>query len=71
MMKQYVALNRLTIIGKGWEVRHQLSKLASASDGLLLSRFTKECPPMRVKIGSADASVERSMLKVNDQRQPV
>ncbi|MCA0754490.1 Z-ring formation inhibitor MciZ [Paenibacillus sp. N4] len=30
-MKQYVALNHLRLVGKGWEIRRQLQKLSSAS----------------------------------------
>ncbi|WP_082360673.1 Z-ring formation inhibitor MciZ [Bacillus sp. FJAT-28004] len=30
-MKQYVALNHLRLVGKGWEIRHQLRKLSASS----------------------------------------
>jgi hypothetical protein len=30
-MKQYVALNHLRLVGKGWEIRHQLRKLSAST----------------------------------------
>ncbi|WP_424766142.1 Z-ring formation inhibitor MciZ [Paenibacillus sp. sgz302251] len=30
-MKQYVSLNHLRLVGKGWEIRHQLRKLSASS----------------------------------------
>ncbi|HTG71462.1 MAG TPA: Z-ring formation inhibitor MciZ [Candidatus Udaeobacter sp.] len=30
-MKQYVGLNHLRLVGKGWEIRQQLRKLSAAS----------------------------------------
>lgn len=53
MMKQYVASNHLRLIGKGWEIRHQLAKLAARSDSQLLTRFTTEHPPIWLKLGSS------------------
>ncbi|MFD0586829.1 Z-ring formation inhibitor MciZ [Paenibacillus sp. GCM10027627] len=43
-MKQYIAPNHLRLVGKGWEVRHRLSKLASASGSLPLSRYIELLP---------------------------
>ncbi|REK77321.1 Z-ring formation inhibitor MciZ [Paenibacillus paeoniae] len=50
-MKQYIASNHLRLIGKGWEIRHQLQKLAAAGDNVSLSRFTSELPPLKVTLG--------------------
>ncbi|RJX38559.1 Z-ring formation inhibitor MciZ [Paenibacillus pinisoli] len=52
-MKRYMASNQLRLVGKGWEIRHHLRKLAAAEDGMILSRFTKELPPMKVSLGSS------------------
>ncbi len=30
-MKQYVASNQLRLVGKAWEIRHQLRKLSAAA----------------------------------------
>ena len=30
-MKQYIAENQLRLVGKGWEIRHQLRRLAESS----------------------------------------
>ncbi|MNH35806.1 hypothetical protein D3C79_965240 [compost metagenome] len=30
-MKQYVTVNHLRLVGKGWEIRHQLRKLSASS----------------------------------------
>ncbi|MFF2887675.1 Z-ring formation inhibitor MciZ [Paenibacillus sp. NPDC057967] len=52
-MKQYIASNQLRLIGKGWEIRHHLRKLAASGDDVLLSRFTKELPPVKVTLGGS------------------
>lgn len=41
-MKQYVASNQLRLVGKAWEIRHQLRKLSAAggAHSKLLSDFT-------------------------------
>lgn len=54
-MKQYIAPLQLRIIGKGWEVRRQLSALAASSGAnSLVSECTAARPPMIVKLGLAD-----------------
>lgn len=52
-MKQYIASNQLRLVGKGWEIRHHLRKLIATEDGLMLSRFTKELPPIKVSLGGS------------------
>lgn len=60
-MKQYVAPNQMRIVGKAWEIRHQLRKLAAESGHLPLARFTGEHPPLTVKLGGSHRS--RSVFK--------
>ncbi|GKU79625.1 Z-ring formation inhibitor MciZ [Paenibacillus sp. L3-i20] len=52
-MKQYIAPEHLRIVGKGWEIRHQLRKLAAASGGMKLVPFTNGLPPIKVKLGNS------------------
>lgn len=56
-MKQYIASNQLRLIGKGWEIRHQLKKLASAGDDVLLSQFTRDLPPVKATLGGSPSSL--------------
>jgi hypothetical protein len=59
-MKQYVASNQLRLVGKAWEIRHQLRKLSAAAGAdanyKLLSDFTggtaKRRPPIDLKVVS-------------------
>lgn len=50
-MKQYVAPKHLRLVGKGWEIRHQLRKLSSASNGRreAIADFTKTMPSLKRK----------------------
>ncbi|CAM3965676.1 Z-ring formation inhibitor MciZ [Paenibacillus alkaliterrae] len=51
-MKQYVALNHLRLVGKGWEIRHQLRKLSAASlSKSPLSEYTNIISVRRIQSG--------------------
>lgn len=53
-MKQYVAQHHLRIVGKGWEVRHQLRKLAVWGEGTSrLIDYLEASPPVRLKLGAS------------------
>ncbi|MBH5318031.1 Z-ring formation inhibitor MciZ [Paenibacillus sp. GSMTC-2017] len=59
-MKQYIAPKHLRIVGKGWEIRHQLRKLTAANDRLQLDHFTKGLPPIKVKLGNYNSTTSRN-----------
>lgn len=64
-MKQYVAGNHLRLVGKGYEIRRELSRLAASAAGQEpLTLYTSKLPPIRVTIGSSNQAVSGSMIAV-------
>jgi hypothetical protein len=62
-MKQYVSDHHLRVIGKGWEVRRELNRLAASAKGVgLLSDYTRSLPPIRALLGSSNAPLSDSDL---------
>ncbi|MDQ0058267.1 hypothetical protein J2T15_001045 [Paenibacillus harenae] len=57
-MKQYVASNQLRLVGKAWEIRHQLRKLSASggSHNKLLSDFTSGTAKRRPLTGLRSVS---------------
>lgn len=54
-MKQYVALNHLRLVGKGWEIRHQLRKLsASTLSRTPMSEYTNVISIKRIPLDSTN-----------------
>ncbi|WP_168119222.1 hypothetical protein [Paenibacillus sp. HB172176] len=55
-MKQYISHRHLRLVGKGWELRHQLRKLASSAEGAsLLAHLTNCRSSIRTQSGSSIA----------------
>lgn len=72
MMKQYVAGNHLRLVGKGYEIRRELSRLASSAAGQEpLTLYTSKLPPIRVTIGSSNQAVSGSLMTVLNSDGPV
>ncbi|QNK55430.1 hypothetical protein [Paenibacillus sp. PAMC21692] len=62
-MKQYVTVYHLRVIGKGWEVRRELNRLAASAVGEgLLSDYTRSLPPIRATLGSSNPALSDSDL---------
>lgn len=60
-MKQYIAECQLRVIGKGWEVRRELNRLAATAVGEgLLSAYTRSLPPIRVTVGSSNRALSEA-----------
>ncbi|RCW51186.1 Z-ring formation inhibitor MciZ [Paenibacillus prosopidis] len=54
-MKQYVVSNQIRLVGKGWEIRHQLRKLsASSASKSLVSEYTNVITGRRAQSGKAN-----------------
>ncbi|MDQ6421025.1 hypothetical protein RB620_16480 [Paenibacillus sp. LHD-117] len=66
-MKQYVSDHHLRVIGKGWEIRRELNRLASSAEGEgLMSVYTKTLPPIRVTIGSSNRTLSDQTIRELD-----
>lgn len=62
-MKQYIADNHLRLVGKGYEIRRELSRLAASAAGQEpLTLYTRKLPPVCVTIGSSNHAVSSSMM---------
>jgi hypothetical protein len=62
-MKQYMAGNHLRLIGKGYEIRRELSRLAASAAGKEpLSLYTRTLPPIRAKIGSSNGAISDNRM---------
>ncbi|MDF2834546.1 MAG: hypothetical protein K0Q63_186 [Paenibacillus sp.] len=61
-MKQYIAGNHLRLIGKGYEIRRELSRLAASAAGQEpLSQYTRTLPPVRAMLGSSNHALSHTL----------